>query len=79
MTTDDDATAEFRVNFFKWRDTYGLLSSYVTELRELIVKASRHDWLTDEQRDELLALVQQIDAERGAIVGDALTDTKAGV
>lgn len=77
MTENAENMTEFRENYVKWRDTYGLLSAYVTELREVILKASRHDWLTVAQRDELLGLVQEIDAERRAIEATGVAPQRA--
>lgn len=53
------------------RDEYGSLSYYVEELREIIFKAALHDRLTGLQRDELLAVLEEIDEERKALVGGA--------
>lgn len=74
-----DSTAEFQARYLQWRDTYGLLSACVTELRELIIKASHHEWLTQQQRDELLALVGQIDSERAFIDAPVATVTESHV
>jgi len=63
----DESTAEWRARYVQRRDTYGLLSSYVSQLRSLVIEASGHDWLTQAQRDELLALIEQIDSEREAV------------
>lgn len=60
----DESTVEFRKRYLCCRETYGLLSTYVTELRQLVMRASRQEWLTQQQRDELLALIAQIDTER---------------
>lgn len=62
---------DYSGTYFRLRDECGVLSEFVDELRELILKAAHYDHLTVLQRDELLSLVDQIDQDRQALVGSA--------
>jgi hypothetical protein len=50
---------------------YGSMSPFVDELRDNILNAANQEQLTGVQRDELIAIVEEIDEERKALEGSA--------
>jgi hypothetical protein len=58
---------EFRAEFERRRDVYGLLHPSVVDLRDQIMETLQLPTLTDEQRAELVLVVKQIDEEKNGI------------
>lgn len=59
-----DDVARWRTTYTQWRDQHGVWSTYVTNLRDVVLQATQNERVMIEQRNALRDLVQQIDDER---------------
>jgi hypothetical protein len=58
--------SRWRIHYLQWRDRFGIGSLYVKNLQDVIILAVKSDGLAVEKKEQLAALIREIDAERGA-------------
>lgn len=57
----------WRAHYVQWRDRFGIGSVYIENLRDVIILATQGGFGV-ENKEQLVALIREIDAERSACV-----------